>query len=263
MKNFSLDTVNYDFPTKPMGSRYKNFNTKKLCDAILNLQSGGNPVFELRDIKLVKSRKGAGRGKQLIRIKTIQPFISKSGDVMFPEMVIINSNDGSSQLQVELGIFRLVCSNGMVVKSKDLGSFKIRHQGSEEAAAIDLMKQFASQLPKWFRTQELLESTILDDETILQIAVDACEYRFQKRFSKEDVAILVEAVRPEDRGKNAWVTLNIIQEQLMKGGFKIGPMKRTARTVRGVNQDLDLNQMVYDLVMIHSGIDELEYEMVD
>lgn len=262
--SLSLANVNFNSPTKPMGGRYKNFNTKKLCDAILAITVGGKPYFELRSIKMKKSRKGEiGRGKQLIRIKTIKPFITVGGETLYPELVIVNSNDGSSQLEVMMGVFRLVCTNGMIVKTKDLGDFKIRHQGSEEDAAMELMKEFARHLPKWFKVQRQLEATILDDDTILELAAAACEYRFLKRFSKEDVAILVEACRPQDEGNDAWRVLNRIQEKIMKGGFKVGPMKRTAKTVKSVVQDLELNQMVYELIMAASGIEEVEYEMAD
>ena len=40
--------------------------------------------------------------------------ISK-GDMMNPEIIIKNSYDGTSQVHILSGAFRLVCSNGMII----------------------------------------------------------------------------------------------------------------------------------------------------
>src|ERR1017187_3108767 len=47
-----------------------------------------------------------------------------------PEIVLVNSHDRSSSFKFMLGIFRLVCSNGMVVASQKIESLSVRHTGS-------------------------------------------------------------------------------------------------------------------------------------
>ena len=44
-----------------------------------------------------------------------------------PEIMVINANDGSSSLRMEAGLFRFVCSNGLIVKSQEIQSARIRH----------------------------------------------------------------------------------------------------------------------------------------
>src|SRR4051794_35431274 len=46
-----------------------------------------------------------------------------------PELVLTNSHDGTSAYRFMAGVFRLVCSNGMVVHSSDHGSISVRHSG--------------------------------------------------------------------------------------------------------------------------------------
>jgi hypothetical protein len=48
-----------------------------------------------------------------------------------PEVVLLNSHDGSSAYSLMAGVFRLICSNGMVVPAASVGSMKVRHSGSE------------------------------------------------------------------------------------------------------------------------------------
>jgi len=52
----------------------------------------------------------------------------KVGDV-FPEVVLLNSPDGTSAYQLMAGTFRLVCLNGMVVADRDFGTIKVPHKG--------------------------------------------------------------------------------------------------------------------------------------
>src|SRR4051794_23840052 len=42
-----------------------------------------------------------------------------------PELVLTNSHDGTSAYRFMAGVFRLVCSNGMVVQSADHGSLSV------------------------------------------------------------------------------------------------------------------------------------------
>ena len=44
-----------------------------------------------------------------------------------PEILLINANDGSSSLRMEAGMFRMICSNGLIVKSHEIDSVRIRH----------------------------------------------------------------------------------------------------------------------------------------
>src|ERR1700731_5292278 len=53
------------------------------------------------------------------------------------EVVLINSHDGSSQYSLQAGVFRLVCSNGMVVADSLLDAIKIRHTGNVIDMVID------------------------------------------------------------------------------------------------------------------------------
>lgn len=43
-----------------------------------------------------------------------------------PEIVLLNSHDGSSSYQISLGFFRLVCSNGLMVCSSELDTVRGR-----------------------------------------------------------------------------------------------------------------------------------------
>ncbi|NBW19567.1 MAG: DUF932 domain-containing protein, partial [Caulobacteraceae bacterium] len=47
----------------------------------------------------------------------------------FPEVVLVNANDGSSAYKLMAGVFRLVCLNGMVVAERQTGQVSVHHKG--------------------------------------------------------------------------------------------------------------------------------------
>jgi hypothetical protein len=58
-------------------------------------------------------------------------------DDTFPEVILINSHDGSSAYQIMAGMFRLVCLNGMVVSDGRSETVKVPHKGDVRAQVIE------------------------------------------------------------------------------------------------------------------------------
>jgi len=62
--------------------------------------------------------------KHMLRFAASNDSLSVVGDSKL-EAVLINSHDGTSAYHLSLGVFRLVCSNGMVVSDSLVESFAI------------------------------------------------------------------------------------------------------------------------------------------
>jgi hypothetical protein len=67
-----------------------------------------------------------------------------------PELVLVNSHDGTSAYRFMAGIFLLVCSNGMVVQSGDTDSIAVRHSGAADLRerVIDATYQIMDEAPR-------------------------------------------------------------------------------------------------------------------
>lgn len=250
--------------SKQMSNRYVWMDTTEIVDNLLNLTSKGEPVFELRQIQAKRARKpnGAGRGVHLVRLRTNKSF-HVDGETLFPEIVIKNSYDGSCPLVVEMGIFRLVCTNGLVIKSKDLGTIKIRHTGTPAEAAYDIVKGFAANLPKLVNVQKKLAETSMNEIQIKEFATRAARIRWDNVSEDADVVEFISATRPEDEGNTLWKVFNIVQEKLINGGVKLSGMRRTGRQVKNANEDLRINQELFELAMEYaqsSGGEMVEIE---
>lgn len=258
--DLTLDQLNPQLQTsKEMSKRYVWMNTAEIVNGLLDLKKGGESVFELRSIQGKKTRKTqlAGRGIHIARVKLKIPY-EIDGETLYPELVIKNSYDGSCPLIVEMGVFRLVCTNGLTIKSKDLGGIKVRHTGTSYEAVQDIIKGMASQLPRFQQVQQQLAQRNLTDIEIRDFAKKAARIRWEKVAEDADFEMLLETVRPEDEGMNMWKVYNVVQEKLIQGGVKLEGMRRTGRKVRNASEDLRINQELFQLALSYCESNEGE-----
>lgn len=187
------------------------------------------------------------------------------GDTV-PEVVLINSHDGTSAYQLSAGFYRLVCSNGLMVSEGMQDAVKIPHKGNIIDAVIDGSERIVTgsgrasvAIEQWNR----LQLTAGEQEAFAEAAHTL---RFQESDGTVKTPItaaqLLAPRRHEDAGENRrpapdlWRTLNVVQENVIRGGLSArGPRDAngrrgrlvTTREVRGIDQDVRLNRALWQL----------------
>ena len=235
---------------KQMSNKYVTMDTKALGEALLSLRVRGEQFFEIREITQRRGKpEHAWKGMHMVRIKTIKPLNTKTGEELYPELLIQNSYDGSSSLKVDMGIFRLVCSNGLVIKTRDFGGFKLRHIGTPMETALELLQQFAARCTEFVKVQESLSLVQLTDEQIEHFAREAARIRWQREITVEDARSLASVTRPEDEGNGAWEVFNRIQEKIITGGVKLEGDKRPTKGFANAIRSLNVNKQLFEIVM--------------
>ena len=81
-----------------------------------NIIKAANPILKQHKAELIEAV-SLGDGQRTVwkwLIPQVKIEVSK-GDLMHPEIIIKNSYDGSLQVHILSGAFRLVCSNGMII----------------------------------------------------------------------------------------------------------------------------------------------------
>ena len=164
-----------------------------------------------------------------------------------PTIVMVNSSDGSRPFDFQMGMFRLVCSNGLIVKDKDLGGFKERHTKYNFADLKSLISQKVDSLPKTIdkiNTWNGIEMTAKDR---FAFATEALALRLSSDRKPEEYEIrdILSPKRAADKHNNLWCTYNVVQENLIKGGFQLN--ERQARPITNPWQDLELNKGLWAL----------------
>ena len=102
--------------------KYVQTPTSRVVEDLMNLG------WQVTKAQEVKSRKYQGHQKHLIVFRHPDIMIKgQNGDDAFPQILLTNSHDGKAAFNFRVGIFRLVCSNGLVISDADFNNVSIRH----------------------------------------------------------------------------------------------------------------------------------------
>ena len=170
-----------------------------------------------------------------------------------PEVVLINSHDGTRPIQFEMGLFRLVCENGLVIKDKDMGSFRERHTKMNFQEVKNLIDEKVSGLQGVVNTISKWNMVEMTDKQRYQFAVEALALRLSDDRQPEqyEVMDLLTAKRKVDEQPTLWHTYNTVQENMIKGGFQLN--NRQARAIKNPIEDFNINQGLWSLASAYSN----------
>lgn len=207
------------------------------------------------DVKTVKTRKKtSATAKHLIQFFNPEIVINnEEGKAdMYPSLLLINSHDGSTAVRFEMGVFRFVCENGLVIKSQDFGGFKMRHMGYSFDDLRQHISTLVETLPTVVANLNKFSQVEMTPEQQYEFALKAVEARFgeEKQLSSDEVNNLLLAERKEDVGNDVWRVLNRVQEKLTSGGFGYMNARgkvRKARAIKNFTQDIDMNTKLWAL----------------
>jgi hypothetical protein len=164
-----------------------------------------------------------------------------------PEVVLINSHDGTRPIQFEMGLFRLVCENGLVIKDRDMGSFRERHTKLNFQEVKNLMDQKVSGLQEVVGKISQWNMKEMSDKQRFNFAMDALALRIgtDRQAEQYEIMDILTAKRKVDEQPTLWHTFNTVQENLIKGGFQLN--NRQARAINNPVEDFNINQGLWQL----------------
>lgn len=230
-----------------LSQRYSPISTMDIVD-ILDTE-GWYPV----KVQEVHARKEntAGYQKHLIRFQHQNLML---GDENI-EFVLTNSHDGKSAYKFLLGIFRLVCSNGLIV-GDTFEQLCLRHVGLEQSMVSDASRKMIEFAPKLAGSVDQMKQIELSYPEQRIYAESAAMLLFPKIEEKEEVPVdanqLLRARRYDDRnGTDLWTTYNKVQENVMKGGLhfrnKETRRNQSTRKVKAIDKNVTLNRALWNL----------------
>lgn len=160
-----------------------------------------------------------------------------------PEVLVVNSNDGSTSLRMDAALFRLICGNGLIVKSADIYRARIRHVDVTEQAVIEEAHKVIQAAMQSAKRIELFQDKILQGHQVYSFATEASELALKIVGASIRPGDLLASRREEDSGGQLWNVLNRVQENLVKGGITYRTQKGRQMTSRGITGATPLIQM--------------------
>tara|TARA_R110000772_G_scaffold107412_3_gene209757 strand:+ start:2017 stop:2784 length:768 start_codon:yes stop_codon:yes gene_type:complete len=155
-----------------------------------------------------------------------------------PQIRIINSGDWSSRLEIAFMLWRMVCSNGMHLHVA-VQAYNVRHdQISEDIHTI--LARFPSASSKMLDKANTYSQRKLGSLEVTAFGMAAARLRFKDPTPDHAMALL-ETRRPFDAGNSLWNVMNRVQENGVRGGIKLGDMKRPIRQLTNISAERDYN----------------------
>ena len=214
--------------------------------------------YEVVDAKQVKARKKSTNGYQKHMLTFEHPKYKVEGKEEYPQILLTNSHDGGNAFTLSAGIFRLVCSNGLVIKTEDYGSARLVHKGYSFEAVQELVKQFEETVSEVLNKITEMKKVELTKEQQIEFAKKAALLRFTAKSYNEDniadvVSIddLLNVERKEDAGNGLYEVFNRVQESIVQGKYlyaasgKVNDADtktRKARPIKNFKQSIDVNK---------------------
>lgn len=237
-------------PHAKVSSKYTFLPTYQIVEDMAKLG------WQVADAKTMKSKNLMQKefGKHIVMFFHPDIYIKDEtgGIEAYPQIMIQNNHRGWGRFKFEIGIFRLVCTNGLVIKSADYGTFEMRHLGYSFEELKELVEKAIDILPNVVQKINTLSSRIMSDKEMREFAEKAIQARFgeEKLVDQSEIAQVLYSTRDADNGNNLWVVMNRVQEHLIRGGFTtIGADKkeRKVRKITNMLKDVELNQKLWEL----------------
>ena len=214
--------------------------------------------YEVVDAKQVKARKKSTNGYQKHMITFEHPKYKVEGKEEYPQILLTNSHDGGNAFTLSAGIFRLVCSNGLVIKTEDYGSARLVHKGYSFEAVQKLVKEFEETVSEVLNKITEMKKVQLTKEQQIEFAKKAALLRFTAKSYNEDniadvvnIDDLLNVDRKEDAGNGLYEVFNRVQESIVQGKYlyaasgKVNDADtktRKARPIKNFKQSIDVNK---------------------
>jgi hypothetical protein len=190
----------------------------------------------------------------MLRFRHVNARPTPSG--LYPEIVLINSHDGLSSYRLMAGVYRMVCSNGLVA-GNSYDEIRVRHQGDVVGEVIEGTYEVIKTANRVIESAEKMASIQLNpmEKKIFSEAAHLIRFDNSEIGNQVEPLKLISPRRASEVQKNDLFTVfNIVQENIIKGGVSgygrnaRGRMKRiSTRAVTSIDQNTLLNRSLWTL----------------
>lgn len=168
-----------------------------------------------------------------------------------PEVVLLDSHDGSKRLKLMLGMIEFICMNGCVAGDM-LYARAFTHIAPDLTEQVMLeLEDIGEHIEKLRQRVEKMRAYNTNVGERILLADAAIYQRFGNERSASFVADMrkhmLHARRSADDHSDLYTVMNVIQENVLRGGM----MYQTRQTVRRVNQinnvgkNININQVLW------------------
>lgn len=236
-----------------VSERYEFMPTIQVIEALR--AEGWMPVFAHQ--QRVNKVERQGFQQHMMRFRRAEDLTTQAlqvGDT-FTELVMRNAHDRTKPYSLNAGVFRLACSNGMIVSDGSFDQISVKHIGNTLSDVIEASYRVLEAVPQISAGVNEMKQIILSSADQKAFAESALIVKYD---SIEAAPISAEKLlaprRYEDTKKDLWSTLNVVQENIVRGGLKDrtkvnaeGKAFKRTSALRSIDENVKVNKALWHL----------------
>ncbi|WP_404991843.1 DUF932 domain-containing protein [Cupriavidus pauculus] len=232
------------FADAPHESRSERYSYIPTAAVLTELRKEGFQPFMVTQTR-VRDEGKREHTKHMIRLR----HASQINGAEAKEIVLLNSHDGTSSYQMLAGMFRFVCSNGLVC-GDTVADVRVPHKGDVTGHVIEGAFEVLDGFDRVKESRDLMRGITLDDgeSEVFARAALALKYDDPSKPAPITESQILMPRRFDDRRPDLWSVFNRTQENLTKGGLSgrsANGRRQHTRPVQGIDSDVRLNRALW------------------
>lgn len=226
-----------------MSDKYVHIKTSDILERFRDMG------WDVASVNAPRHSKAPEFARHALRLRH-KDFPSLDKDSVIPELIVLNSHNGSWALRIALGMFRLVCSNGMVAGSLwdgiALKHYNIKDLEEKVESVTQRMGTLANGLADKIDEWQQVEVPFKEQEEFARRAI-GIRWGDKTPVTPENLLL---ARRDADKGNSLWKVYNRVQENLTQGGYTgttSNGRTLNIKPVKNVKRDYKFNYALFDL----------------
>ncbi len=243
------------FADAPHESRSERYSYIPTAAVLTELRKEGFQPFMVTQTR-VRDEGKREHTKHMLRLR----HASQINGAEANEIVLLNSHDGTSSYQMLAGMFRFVCSNGLVC-GDTVADVRLPHKGDVAGLVIEGAYEVLSGFDRVKESRDAMCAIMLDDGESEVFARAALALKYDPTDNKPAPITESQILMPrrfDDRRPDLWSVFNRTQENLTKGGLhgrSANGRRQQTRPVQGIDSDVRLNRALW---MLADGLRQLK-----
>ncbi|MDV6903766.1 DUF945 domain-containing protein [Pseudomonas aeruginosa] len=243
------------FADAPHESRSERYSYIPTAAVLTELRKEGFQPFMVTQTR-VRDEGKREHTKHMIRLR----HASQINGAEANEIVLLNSHDGTSSYQMLAGMFRFVCSNGLVC-GDTVADVRVPHKGDVSRHVIEGAYEVLQGFDRVKDSRDAMRAITLDEGEAEVFARAALALKYDPTDDKPAPITESQILMPrrfDDRRPDLWSVFNRTQENLTKGGLhgrSANGRRQQTRPVQGIDSDVRLNRALW---MLADGLRQLK-----
>ena len=233
------------FADAPHESRSQRYAYIPTSTVLTELRKEGFQPFMVTQTR-VRDEGKREHTKHMVRLRHASQINARSEA---NEIILLNSHDGTSSYQMLAGMFRFVCSNGLVC-GDTVADVRVPHKGDVAGQVIAGAYEVLHGFDRALESRESMQAITLDagESEVFARAALSLKYDDPDKPAPITETQILMPRRVDDRRPDLWSVFNRTQENLIKGGLSgraANGRRQSTRPVQGIDTNLRLNRALW------------------